>query len=121
MKETMEEIKKKLDSLNTKIEEVREMEARYVAKCDNIIQDIADEIKPLRVEYNKMVVEEWIERGKQGLNKDLSRDDLPIEVRLKWDDIYRGVKRDCIGYDCRGCDRRCAAETHLKFVEMFNL
>lgn len=128
MEDRIKELEKEITILVKKIEKSNNKFAKAREKHDEEIRNIQIELQPLNKEYNNLIVEHWIEKGKQGLNKGLynSRldkwDELPDAIRGEYYRVRDKITHGCSGdwYDgCRGCTHNCEAEAEKKFKEMF--
>lgn len=118
----IKELEAQISDFNKKIEITRNRFEKSKQRYNRIIEKLTDDFFPINDEYNKLIVEHWIERGKRGLNKGLNVEQIPVQVKKIFYDITDNVKGGCSGdwYDgCRGCDRNCELEAEKKYKEMF--
>ena len=118
----IKELEAQISDFNKKIEITRNRFEKSKQRYNRIIEKLTDDFFPINDEYNKLIVEHWIERGKRGLNKGLNVEQIPVQVKKIFYDIRDNVRDECSGdyYDnCRGCDGNCELAAKKKYKEMF--
>lgn len=124
--ERIKELEKALKHYQKQIEDNDKKLERAKKNHDNKHRLIRETMRVLEKEYDTLVVDMWIERGKQGLNHGLNtwknEDKIPKEVKYQFAKLLMEEENGCHGdpYDgCRGCSRNCHATALEKYNKMF--
>lgn len=70
-----------------------------------------------------MIVDQWIKRGEQDLNKNIKYSEIPDVVKGVYTDIKIKITGGCTGdwnVGCRGCENNCEEKARYEWEKMFN-
>lgn len=75
-------------------------------------------------EIDDIIVEQWIERGKQGMNKNVYYSEIPPAVNAVCNKLRDKIMGGCTGDwndGCRGCNVNCSAKAQHEWQKMFGI
>lgn len=110
----------KYDSISQKLNEERKA---FMEDWDKRSKENASKHYEINNKLKKLVIEHWIEQGKECKNKSIHANDIPEMIQsVLYDDILRKIRNGCSGdwYDgCRGCEKNCQLKAEEQWKKMF--